>query len=112
MIRQLKVVFRRNAWTDLDQIFWYIVETTKLPRLAHSYVRRIEDRCRRLADAPHGGRLRSDLAPGLRTVPFERLAIICYVIEDDTVWITNVFRAGRDFEASLRGDGPSDDQDA
>lgn len=75
-----------------------------MPRTARAYVRRIEDRCQRLADAPHGGRLRSDLAGGLRIVPFEHSAIICYVVKDNTVWITNIFRRGRDYEAIIRGD--------
>lgn len=83
-----------------------------MPRTAHAYVRRIEARCQRLADAPHGGRLRSDLAAGLRIVPFEHSAIICYVVEDDTVWITNVFRRGRDHEAIIRGGDPGGGDEA
>ncbi len=63
----------------------------------------------RLSDAPFGGKPRNDLAAGLRVVPFEHSAIICYVFEGDTIWITNVFRAGRDYEAILRGEAPKDD---
>lgn len=39
---------------------------------------------------------------GLRTVPFERSALIAYIIRNDRVVITNVFYGGRDYEALLR----------
>lgn len=38
----------------------------------------------------------------LRTVPFERSAVIAYVIDQDMVRIVNIFYGGRDFEALLR----------
>ncbi len=76
---------------------------------AFAYVARIEARCRRIGDAPRSGRRRDDLLPGLRTIAFERSALICYIVSNDRVWITNVLRAGRDFEAILRGDAPTDD---
>lgn len=106
-----KVDYRNSAWSDLDQIFWYIVEASGMPRTAHAYVRQIEAQCLQLAHAPYSGRPRHDLAPGLRTVAFERSALICYVIDGDTVWITNIFRRGRDFEAILRGDIQSAEDD-
>ncbi|MCO5163637.1 MAG: type II toxin-antitoxin system RelE/ParE family toxin [Mesorhizobium sp.] len=110
-MRRHRVGFRDSAWSDLDQIFWYIVEASGNPRVAYAYTRRIQERCLRLADAPHGGRARNDLAPGLRTVPFERSAIICYVVEDDTCWVTNIFHRGRDYEAILRAEPPAETED-
>ncbi len=109
MTRRLDVAYRGAARSDLDRIFWYVIETTRLPRTAHAYVRRIEERCRRLIDAPLGGKPRNDLAAGLRVVPFEHSAVICYVVEGDTIWITNIFRRGRDYEAILRGGPAADD---
>jgi toxin ParE1/3/4 len=44
-------------------------------------------------------RPRDDLAPGLRTVPFERSAVIAYIVEGGAVQITNIFYGGRDYEA-------------
>jgi toxin ParE1/3/4 len=111
MTRPRKVEYRDKAWSDLDEIFWYIAETSGMPRTAHAYVRRIEARCFQLVAAPYAGRLRDDLFSGLRTVPFERSALICYVIDGDTIWITNIFRRGRDFEAILRGDIQSAEDD-
>ena len=57
------------------------------------------------------GRPRDDLEPGLRTIPFERSAVIAYKVEDDRVRIGNVFYGGRNFEALYRGGVPSDERD-
>ena len=58
-------------------------------------------RALRIGDAPHGGRSRDDLAPGLRTVPFEASAVIAYRV-GAAVEIANVFYGGRDYEALYR----------
>lgn len=71
--------------------------------VAGRFVRRIRDRCERIGNAPMGGRLRDDLAPGLRTVPFDRSAD---VVERDTAQITNIFYGGRDYDVLYRR-GPS-----
>lgn len=102
MIRRLEVRYRDSARTDLDQIFWYIAVASS-PKIALAYVQGIEARCRKIGEAPRSGRPRDDLYPGLRTIAFERSAIICYTIENQQVWIDNIFRRGRDFEAIMRG---------
>ena len=58
-------------------------------------------RARRIGDAPLGGRPRDDLAAGLRTIPFERTAVIAYRVLE-RVEITNVFYGRRDYEALYR----------
>jgi toxin ParE1/3/4 len=109
MIRRLDVEYRQSARDDLTGIFGFIVENGASVEAALKFVLRIEDRCQKVGDAPRGGRPRDDLLAGLRTVPFERSAVIAYVIEQDMVWITNIFYGGRDFEALLRdGDASSD----
>jgi toxin ParE1/3/4 len=72
------------------------------------YAARIEEQCKGIGNIPYSGRPRDDLAPDLRTVAFEESALICYVIEEEIVWITNIFRRGRDYEAILRGHSHSD----
>jgi toxin ParE1/3/4 len=72
-------------------------------------VTRIIERCQRIGIVPHGGRSRDDLAAGLRTVPFERRAVIDYRVTDEIVEITNVFYGGRDYEALYRGRPAEDD---
>ncbi|SDN45109.1 toxin ParE1/3/4 [Methylobacterium phyllostachyos] len=79
--------------------------------VAEGFIRRIIARCRRIGDAPHGGRPRDDLEPGLRTVPFERSAVIAYRVGAESVTITNVFYGGRDFEALFQA-AHADDEPA
>jgi toxin ParE1/3/4 len=83
MIRRLEVEYRESASNDLADIFRHIVEAGGSPDVALKFVLRIQDRCQSIGNAPRGGRSRDDIAPGLRTVPFEHSAIIAYVINDD-----------------------------
>ena len=46
---------------------------------------------------------------GLRTVPFERSAVIAYRVENDTVEITNIFYGGQDYEALYKGLEPQEE---
>jgi toxin ParE1/3/4 len=71
---------------------------------ADRYIGRLQDRCDRIGDVPLGGRPRYDLVQGLRTVPFETSALIAYRVVGNDVEITNIFYAGEDYEAVLRGD--------
>ena len=103
-MKRLKVRFRATANADLLTILEYVFDLSRSVTTARDYTRRIYDRCLRIGDAPLGGRPRDDLLAGLRTVPFERSAVIAYTIEDDCVWITNIFHGGRDFEALYRGE--------
>lgn len=43
-------------------------------------------------------------------VPFERSAVIAYLIEDDRIRIVNIFYGGRDYESLLR-DGGAEHED-
>jgi toxin ParE1/3/4 len=94
--------WRPAAVGDLEAIFRAVVRVSASPVVARRYVERIRERCRRIARLPEGGRLRDDLAPGLRSVPFERRAVIVYRVLGNTVEITNVFHGGRDYAALYR----------
>ncbi|WP_419693545.1 type II toxin-antitoxin system RelE/ParE family toxin [Mesorhizobium muleiense] len=108
MIQRLEVEYRETARNDLADIFRSIVEAGGSPEVALKFVLRIEDRCQSIGNAPRGGRSRDDIAPGLRTVPFEHSAIITCVVDDDVVRIVNIFYGGRDYEALMRDGGSSD----
>lgn len=110
-MRILPVLWTKRAELDLSEISDEIEAATSSGRLAIRYAARIDERCERIGNAPHSGRPRDDLAPGLRTIAFERSALICYVIEGATIWITNIFRRGRDYEAILRGETQSGEDD-
>lgn len=102
-MRKLAVRYRPEAVADLEDIFYYIARSGAGGSVAERYLRRITDRCDRIGETPHAGRVRDDLRPGLRTVPFERTVVIAYMVEADAVRIVNVFYGGRDFEALYRG---------
>jgi len=104
-MRRVEVTYRPEAIADLQDIFRNIAETSQSPTIAAGVVGRITARCRRIGDVPFGGRPRDDLYPGLRTVPFERKAVIAYRV-GDVVEITNIFYGGRDFEALYRNEEP------
>ena len=108
-MRRLEVIFGAEAETDLLQIYRWVYDASRDPNVAGRFLDRLIGRCERIGDAPHGGRPRHDLEPGLRTVPFERSAVIAYRVEADRVTITNVFYGGRDFEALYQTAGPDDE---
>jgi toxin ParE1/3/4 len=96
--------FRPEALVDLDTIARAIWRASRSRDRARRYIARVMERCRHIATLPHAGRPRPDLAPGLRTVPFERrLAIVYRVLEPEVVEITNVFHGARDYAALYRG---------
>jgi toxin ParE1/3/4 len=101
-MRRLEVRYRREALNDLRDIFRLVLRISASRVTAERFVGRIRERCRRIGDVPHGGMARDDLAPGLRTVPFERKAVIAYRVVGELVEITNVFHGGRDYEALYR----------
>lgn len=108
MIQRLDVRYRAQASRDLEDIFRYVAERSRSLDVALNYVLRIEARCQKVGDAPRAGRVRDDLAQGLRTVTFERSALICYLVDEESVWITNVFHGGRDIAAFFSGETPGE----
>jgi toxin ParE1/3/4 len=108
-MKRLKVRFRPEATRDLSAIFLYVHELSRSYATARDFARRIRERCERIGDAPFGGRPRDDLEKGLRTVPFEKSAVIAYMVDADCVRITNIFYGGRNYEAIYRGLSFDDD---
>jgi toxin ParE1/3/4 len=98
--------YRPAALADLEEVLRAVLRISTSPVVARRYVERIRNRCRRITLLPQGGRQRDDLAPGLRSVPFERRAVIVYRVLGQTVEITNVFHGGRDYAALYRRGKP------
>jgi toxin ParE1/3/4 len=107
-MQRLEVRFRPEAIRDLTAIFHYVFELSRSFETSRKFVQRIRDRCDSIGNVPHGGRPRDDLEPSLRTVPFERTAVIAYKVEDDRVRITNIFYGGRNYETLYRRADPDD----
>jgi toxin ParE1/3/4 len=98
-----EIVFLAEAEDDLNNLFDYIADQSDAVR-AQGYVGRIEAACGKLTAFPNRGAPRDDLLPGLRTLSFERRALIAYRVDGTTVSILRVFYAGRDYERELTGE--------
>ena len=96
------VTFRPDAQADLEAIEDFIALRSS-PDRAEAYIDRIEAACTRLAHFPGRGRDRSDIAPGLRTIAFERRALIAFRVLDQMVEIVPILYGGRDLRATLVG---------
>ena len=110
IVRRLKVFYRTEAIADLGEIYRFVAMRSQNRVIARDFVERIKARCGRIGNAPLGGIARDDLEPKLRTVPFEKSAVIAYKLEKDAVRIGNIFYGGRDFEALYHG-RPLEDHD-
>jgi len=103
-MKHRRVRWSRLAKGHLADLISYIEEASGSIDVALNYADRLEARCLSIGEAPLSGRIRDDLAPGLRSVPFERSAIVFYVVEADHVLIASVYSRGRDYEKIVRGD--------
>ena len=97
-----RVFFQPRAEADLLALYRHIAETSGLD-VAGNYIDRIEIACMSLATFPNRGTKRDDLAPGLRTIAFERRVTIAYRVQKTRVEILTIAYAGRDFESDFRG---------
>ena len=85
------------AFEDLDSIqFWIELEADAT--VADAYVSRIRARFLTLAAYPNRGTPRDDVAPGLRTLSFERRLRICYRVDGQVVEIVRVVSVARELE--------------
>lgn len=109
-MRRVKVTFRSEAIADLKQIYIDIAMVSQSRVVASRFTERIMARCRKIGDAPLGGRPRDDLQTGLRTVPFERSAVIAYIVTDVVV-ITNIFHSRKNYTALYPGEVPPSEED-
>lgn len=100
-MRSLELRFRKRARTELFDLYEYIADEAG-DEIAGNYVARIEAACLSPTTFPLRGTRRDDLAPGLRTIGFERRALIAFRVSKDAVTIVRILYGGRDFERILR----------
>lgn len=93
MVRE--VVYRRLAEDDLREIYLRRAEIEDLQSAA-ALVAAIQDRCEGLATFSERGTPRSEIAPGLRSIPFRRKAVIAYLVRPTAVEIVGIMYGGRD----------------
>ena len=95
-----RVTIRPEAEEDLAKIYDIIADEN--PAAAMRSVDGIRDLSMSLDHFPRRGKPRDDVVAGVRTLVYRKRATIAYRILGDTVEVTRVFYAGRDYEAILR----------
>lgn len=87
-----------RAESDIEDLWVYIA--TDNPQAADRILDDIEAKCRLIATQPNMGRLRSELAPGLRSFPVGRY-IILYQSLPDGIDVVRILHSARDLDALL-----------
>lgn len=95
-MRRRAVIFSPEARRDLFQLFDWIAERAG-EGVAAGYVERLETYCLKFEVAPHRGRRRSDIRPGLRIVGFERRVTIAFIVEAEAVFILRLYYGGQNW---------------
>lgn len=93
-----RVLLTRQAEADLLEIWSYVAADN--PAAADDLLDDVDATCARLADAPHSGRLRGELAPNLRSLPVGNY-VIFYRPEEDWVVVIRVLHGARDLPELL-----------
>lgn len=93
----------RLAEADLEAV-WLFVARDRSVETANRLIDAITDRFVLLADHPEVGRMRDDIASGLRSFPV-RNHIIYYRPRDGYVLIARILHASRDQSSALESQG-------
>jgi toxin ParE1/3/4 len=99
-MKRRSVFLSPEAERDLVALYDYIAEEAS-PRIAASYLDRVEDYVRGFEFTAERGTQRDDVRPGLRTVGFERRITIAFTVTDDAVTILRLFSGGQDWRIAL-----------
>ncbi len=94
------VLISPEAAADLAELYDFIAASGS-PNTALAYIERLEVRCQSLDQFAERCTPRDDIRPGLRTVSFERRAVIAFVVEADRVTILRILYGGRNVERAL-----------
>ena len=103
-MRTYEVRFLAPALDDLIALYRRIGEAAGAV-MASGDLTRIEAACLGLELFPLRGAARDDIRPGLRTMGFERRAVIVFLVEPRQVSVLRVFHGGQDFERIRRALG-------
>ena len=97
-MRQWPVRLSEEALSDLEDIFFFLLENGVVTETGLRFIDRIKQKCLKIGDAPFGYPERPGLGLGIRIVPFERSAMIAYRLVGETVEVVRVLYGGRDYE--------------
>jgi plasmid stabilization system protein ParE len=98
MIHQ--VHYLPEAEAHLVALYDYLAAEAS-PKIANDYVGRLIGICESLSHHPERGVSRSDIRPGLRTIAYQKRAVIAYSLIGDVVTIIGIFTGGRDYASGL-----------
>jgi toxin ParE1/3/4 len=96
-----RLVVTPEAKAQLNNLYEYLAREASL-EIATRYIDAVMVRIAGLTSFPHRGTARSDIRPGLRTVPFRRRLTIAYAVTPREVRILGIARAGQDVKEMLR----------
>lgn len=98
-----RILFHPAVSSDLDEISQWLIDYAG-PASAARRLAEIEAVIDSLAQLPHKGTVRDEIAPGLRAVPAGRKAVIAFTVDDAAreVLIHAITYAGADWIARSR----------
>jgi plasmid stabilization system protein ParE len=103
----LRAVFLASVEADLLEIFTYIAETSDSIAIAESFITRLRQRCRSLANLPGTlGRARPELREDIRSLPYKGYVIFFRYVED-RLEIVDILEGHRDVDSFFHPDGES-----
>ena len=103
-----QVTRRPLAEADILEIWDYIADDSFAA--ADRWVERLDQQFRVLATQPMMGRVRDELAPGVRSFPFGRY-VIFYLPLDDGIDVVRVLQGARDIDAVFNPVSPDANAD-
>ena len=95
------IIKRPRALSDLVEIWDYIADDSEVR--ADAFVATIDAKFQTLAKQPGIGRMRDELATGLRSLPIGRY-VIFYLSQADGIEIIRVLHGARDIDTIFQDD--------
>jgi toxin ParE1/3/4 len=97
----LPILVTEQAEADLADILEYLEERS--PAAAERLATAIDQRGQLLAEFPKMGRVREELAPGLRSVAIEQY-LLFYRVTESAVEILRILHGARDIESIMKAE--------
>ena len=95
---EYKVTVAPRALLDLQQIGDYITKDN--PQAAHDYISQITEAYQSLSHFPERIRIRDDITPGFRVMPFGNHLLIFSIVQNE-VHVLRVIHAARDLPSAF-----------
>jgi toxin ParE1/3/4 len=91
-----RVYKRPKAEEDLINLWLYLAEEASAD-FASRYLLELEGELAKIAPFPESGRMRDELHPGLRSLPFDRL-VLFYLPRPDGIELVRVLAGAQDLD--------------